>query len=133
MNCPPLGSIEAMRPVFMIVMGVFLVVIAWRICNCSQGWASRLILSGALLLGFGYAVMLPLYEAGSIERISPLGRYHHGGANAIAWHCVKLVTMNSGWLLLGLGLAMHSKAFSAAHQRRPITSPAPLKSHESVA
>lgn len=133
MNCPPLGSIEAMRPVFMIVMGVFLIVIAWRICNRTKGWTSRLIISGALLLGFGYAVMLPLYESKSIERISPTGRYHHSGANAIAWHCVKLVTMNGGWLLLGLGLAMHSKAFAAAPQRRKLTSPAPLASHESVA
>jgi hypothetical protein len=133
MNCPPLGSIEAMRPVFMIVMGVFLIVIAWRICNRTKGWTSRLIISGALLLGFGYAVMLPLYESGNIERLSPSGRYHHNGANAVAWHCVKLVTMNSGWLLLGLGLAMHSKAFSAAPQRRKLSSPTPIAPHESVA
>ncbi len=133
MNCPPLGSIEAMRPVFMIVMGVFLIVIAWRICNCTKGWTARMIISGALLLGFGYAVMLPLYESGSIERLSPQGRYHGCGANAIAWHSVKLVAMNSGWLLLGLGLAMHSKVFTAAAPRRQITSPTPHSSHESVA
>ena len=133
MHCPPLGSIEAIRPVFMIVMGVFLIVIAWRICNSTKGWTSRLILAGALLLGFGYAVILPLCESGSIERISPTGRYRGSGANAVAWHCVKLVTMNGGWLLLGLGLAMHSKAFSAAPQRRKPNSPTPLASHESVA
>lgn len=133
MNCPPLGSIEAMRPVFMIVMGVFLIVIAWRICKCTKGWTSRMIISGALLLGFGYAVMLPMYEAGSIQRLSPKGRYHGNGANAVAWHSVKLVAMNSGWLLLGLGLAMHSKTFTAAAPRRKVTSPTPLASHESVA
>ena len=133
MSCPPLGSIEAIRPVFMIVMGIFLMVIAWRICNRTEGWTARLIISGALLLGFGYAVMLPLYEAGSIERLSPTGRYHGSAANAIAWHCVKLVTMNSGWLLLGLGLALHSKAFATTSPRRKLTSPTPLATHESVA
>ena len=133
MNCPPLGSIEAMRPVFMIVMGVFLIVIAWRICKCTKGWTSRMIISGALLLGFGYAVMLPMYEAGSIERLSQKGRYHGSGANAVAWHSVKLVAMNSGWLLLGLGLAMHSKTFSATPTRRKVTSPTPLTTNESVA
>ncbi len=132
MNVVPLASIEAMRPVFMIVMGVFLIVIAWRICNCTNGWTARLIISGALLLGFGYAVILPLYEAGSIERLSAAGRYHGSGANAIAWHSVKLVVMNSGWLLLGLGLAMHSKAFTAISPAQKTPSPA-LPSHESVA
>ena len=133
MNCPPLGSIEAVRPVFMIVMGVFLVVIAWRICNRATGWTARMIFSGALLLGFGYAVMLPMYEAGSIQRFSPTSHYHGDGSNAVAWHSVKLVVMNSGWLLLGLGLAMHSKTFTATSPLRKISSPAPLPSHESVA
>lgn len=133
MNCPPLGSIEAFRPVFMIVMGVFLIVIAWRICQSTKGWTSTMIMSGALLLGFGYAVMLPMYEAGKIERFSPKNHYRGSAANAVAWHAVKIVTMNSGWLLLGIGLAMHSKAFSAAPQRRKITSPTPLAPHGSVA
>lgn len=133
MNCPPLGSIEAVRPVFMIVMGVFLVVIAWRICNRATGWTARMIISGALLLGFGYAVMLPMYESGSIQRFSPESHYHGDGSNAVAWHSVKLVVMNSGWLLLGLGLAMHSKTFTAPAPLRKISSPAPLPSHESVA
>ena len=133
MNCPPLGSIEAVRPVFMIVMGVFLVVIAWRICERATGWTARMIISGALLLGFGYAVMLPMYEAGSIQRYSPKGHSHGDSSSAVAWHSVKLVVMNSGWLLLGLGLAMHSKTFTAIPLRRKISSPAPHASHESVA
>jgi hypothetical protein len=77
--------------------------------------------------------MLPLYESGTIERLSPSGRYHGSGANALAWHSVKLVAMNSGWLLLGLGLAMHSKTFTAAPPRRKTTSTPLLASHEPVA
>ena len=82
-NCLPLGSIEAIRPVFMIVMGIFLMVIAWRLCKCTAGWTARLIAAGALLLGVGYAVILPLYDAGFIERISPAGRYHGSAATAV--------------------------------------------------
>ena len=129
---PPLASIEAIRPVFMIVMGIFLMVIAWRLSKCTHGWTARMIVAGALLLGFGYTVMLPLYEAGGIERFSPRGNYHGSAATAIAWHSVKLVAMNSGWLLFGLGLAMHAKVFTAAAPRRQLT-PAPLAPHESVA
>lgn len=129
---PPLASIEAVRPVFMIVMGVFLMVIAWRLSKSTHGWTARMIVAGALLLGFGYAVMLPLYEAGSIERFSPRGHYHGSAASAIAWHSVKLVAMNSGWLLFGLGLAMHAKVFTPTSPRRK-TATSPLASHESVA
>ncbi len=121
-NCLPLGSIEAVRPVFMIVMGIFLMVIAWRLCKCTEGWTARLIVSGALLLGFGYAVMMPLYDAGIIERFSPSGRYHGSGASAVAWHAVKLVVMNSGWLVFGLGLALHAKVFAPAPAKSQTTS-----------
>lgn len=130
--CLPLASIEAVRPVFMIIMGIFLMVVAWRLSKLTQGWTARLIVSGALLLGFGYAVMMPLYEAGRIERYSPRGHYHGNAATAIAWHSVKLVTMNSGWLLFGLGLAMHAQVFTATAPRRKALSPA-LAPHESVA
>jgi hypothetical protein len=118
----PLGSIEAIRPVFMIVMGVFLMIIAWRLCKFSEGWTARLIVAGSLLLGFGYAVMMPLYEAGLIARYSPLG---HSGTSALAWHVVRLVVMNSGWLIFGLGLAMHAKIFSPTSSPRKL-SPSPL-------
>lgn len=121
----PLGSIEAIRPVFMIVMGVFLMIIAWRLCKCSEGWTARLIATGSLMLGFGYAVMMPLYDAGIIERYSPLGHSHGSGASALAWHAVKLVVMNSGWLVFGLGLAMHAKIFSPTSSPRKL-SPSPL-------
>lgn len=131
-NSLPLGSIEAVRPVFMIVMGIFLMIIAWRLCKCTEGWTARLIVAGALLLGFGYAVILPLYEAGIIERVSSAGHYHGSAATAVAWHAVKLVAMNSGWLLFGLGLAMHAKVFAAPSPSRKTTSPT-LAPHESVA
>ncbi len=135
MNSPqflPLASIEAVRPVFMIVMGIFLMVIAWRISQSTEGWTARLIVSGAFLLGMGYVVMMPLYEAGLIERFSPLGRYRGSAATAVAWHFVKLIGMNSGWLLFGLGLAMHAKIFTPSARRRPLNSTI-LAPHESVA
>ncbi len=129
---PFLSSIEAVRPVFMMVMGLFLIVIAWRLSNITTGWTARLIVSGALLLGFGYGVMLPMYEAGKIEPLSARGLYKGSAEVAVAWHCVKLVVMNGGWLVFGLGLAMHAKVFSPAPPRRqPATSP--LASHGSVA
>ncbi len=127
-----LASIEAARPVFMMVMGLFLIIFAWRLSKISSGWTARLIVSGALLLGFGYAVMLPMYDAGKIEPFSARGLYKGSADVAVAWHCVKLVVMNGGWLVFGLGLAMHAKVFSPAPPRRqPATSP--LASHGSVA
>lgn len=118
---PLLGSIEAVRPVFLMVMGVFLMVIAWRLSKTSDGWAARMIVAGALLLGFGYAVMMPLYDAGIIERYAPMRHYHGSAATALAWHSVKMISMNSGWLLFGLGVAMHSKLFSVPAPRRTTT------------
>ena len=37
-------SIEASRPAFMVVMGLFLLLVAWRLVHGSTGWASRFIL-----------------------------------------------------------------------------------------
>jgi hypothetical protein len=118
-----LGSIEAIRPVFMIVMGVFLMLITWRLCKTTEVWTARLIVSGSLLLGFGSSLLLPLYDAGLIERFSPTS-----GATALGWHVVKMVVMNVGWLLLGVGLVMHARVFvSFPPPRRfsssPLTSP----------
>ncbi|MEO7097822.1 MAG: hypothetical protein ABI162_00560 [Luteolibacter sp.] len=128
----PIGSIEAVRPVFMIVMGIFLMLFAWRLSKISSGWTARLIVAGSLLLGFGYAILMPLYEAGVIERYSSAGHYHGSAANAVAWQAVKLVAMNSGWLIFGLGIAMHAKLFSASSPRRSPNPPTVAK-HESVA
>jgi len=108
-----LGSIEAVRPVYLIVMGVFLVLIAWRLAKTSGVWTSRTLMAGASLLGFGYVLILPMYEAGLIERLSPRGHYHGSEATAIGWHIVKLVVMNIGWLVFGLGVAMHAKILNS--------------------
>jgi hypothetical protein len=130
---PPLASIEAVRPVFMIVMGLSLMITAWRLSQSTHGWTARLIVAGAFLLGFGYAILLPLYEARIIEPFSRMGRYRGDAANAVAFHVVKVITMNSGWLLFGLGLAMHAKVFTpSATRRKPVTT-STLTSHESAA
>ena len=129
---PLLGSIEAIRPVFMIVMGVFLMVIAWRLCKSTSGWTARAIASGAFLLGFGYSILMPLYDSGAIESYSARGHYRGSAANAVAWHAVKIVSMNAGWLIFGLGLAMHAQVFTATAPRRKVTSPT-RAAHESIA
>lgn len=128
----PLASLAAVRPVFLIVMGVSLMLIAWRISKATSGWTARLIVSGSLLLGFGYALLLPMYEAGIIEPVSSLGIYRGTAEAAVAWNSVKLVVMNGGWLLFGLGVALHAQVFSPAPPRRqPATSP--IAPHESIA
>lgn len=131
---PPLASIEAVRPVFLIVMGVFLMLIAWRLAKTSTVWTARTLIAGALLLGFGYAVMMPMYEAGVLRYYSAKASYHGDGASVLAWHAVKLVVMNAGWLLFGTGVAMHARVFgskSAARSSRVEIRPHP--SHESIA
>ncbi len=112
-----LGSIEAVRPVFLIVMGVFLLLIGWRLAKTSGTWTSRTLVAGALMLGFGYALMLPLYEAGVIEPLSRKGHYHGAAATAVAWHVVKLMVMNLGWLLFGIGIALHANLLGAPAPR----------------
>lgn len=104
---PSLASIDAARPVFMIVMGVFLMIFAWRMAKETQGWAGRLMVGGAFLLCFGYAILVPLYEARIIEKYHPAARMDDP-ASALAWHAVKLVVMNAGWLVFSLGLGLHS-------------------------
>ncbi len=32
----------------------------------------------------------------------------HDSSTALGWHAVKLVVMNSGWLVFGVGLGLHS-------------------------
>jgi hypothetical protein len=128
-----LGSIEAVRPVFLIVMGVFLALIGWRLAKTSGVWTARWLVAGGMLLGFGYAVMLPLYEARILEPFSP-GRHFHGSpAVALAWHVVKITVMNVGWLLFGIGIALHANLLgSPAPRPRAQTRPAPSP-HESIA
>lgn len=127
----PLGSIAAIRPVYLIVMGIFLMIVAWRLSKTSEGWTARLIVAGALLLGFGYSVMIPMYEAGVIEPVTRRGVYHGSPGTAMGWHAVKLIIMNGGWLLFGMGLALHAKLFTSP-EPRPKTALPPAATHEFI-
>ena len=106
---PPLASMAAVRPVFMIIMGLSLMIFAWRLARTTHGWTSRWLVGGALLLGFGYALLLPMTLAG--------GHFHGDAANAAAWDVVKTVTMNLGWLALGIGLVLHAQVFQRVAAR----------------
>ncbi len=127
-----LASIEAIRPVFLIVMGVFLAITAWRLAKTSGVWTARCLVVGALLLGFGYSFLMPLYASGMVLPYVPGARHAGGSAEALAWQVVKLVVMNAGWLFFGLGVAMHANLF---HAPRKVSRPLPrtVSSHESVA
>ena len=116
---PILASVEAFRPVFMIVMGAFLLLTAWRMTRGTSGWAPRTLMAGALLLTIGYSVLLPLYQAGVLLPLSLVGRLPGDATVAMAWHVVKVVSMNGGWLLFGLGLALHAGIFET--EKSPAT------------
>lgn len=116
---PLLASIDAFRPVFMIVMGAFLLLTAWRMTRGTTGWAPRTLMGGAILLAIGYSVLLPLYQAGVLIPLSLIGRIPGDATVAMAWHVVKVVSMNGGWLLFGLGLALHAGIFET--EKSPAT------------
>jgi len=117
----------------MLVMGAFLLMLGWRLSRDAKGWSGRFLVAGTLLLAFGYVVIVPLYETGRIERIAPDVHVHGDTSIALAWHVVKLFTMNAGWLFFGIGIALHARVL--ASQSSPATSPNPILSpvHESVA
>jgi hypothetical protein len=107
----------------MIVMGAFLLLTAWRMTRGTRGWTPRLILTGAGLLALGYSVLTPLYQAGIVV---PLGRIGTIGTNpdvVILCHGLRLLAMNGGWLLLGLGLATHAGLFETARSTAPVQAP----------
>lgn len=109
MSFPPLytiGSIGATRPVFMIVMGIALVIFTWRLARGAKNWPARLMVAGSLMLGLGYAVIVPGYESDLIPQIAR--PWPHDPATALGWHALRSVTMNLGWLTFGLGIAMHA-------------------------
>jgi hypothetical protein len=130
-----LGSIEAMRPVFMIVMGSFLLLIAWRMGKRTRGWAGGMLKTGSVLLAFGYAVVVPLYEAKQIVPLAKVGMIPGDAAVALGWHIIKMLTMNLGWVLTGVGLALHARLFETVRVRSAApaeaSTPAPL--HETAA
>lgn len=106
-------------------------IVAWRIARETTGWSARLTVGGAFLLCLGYAILIPMYEAGRIERFHP-SRHLHDAATAMGWHAVKLVIMNVGWLFFGLGVGIHSGLLRmpASFKVSKIES---LPSHEPVA
>lgn len=127
----PIASIEAARPVFMIVMGALLMVVAWRLARNAEGWTGRFMMAGAFLLFFGYAFLIPMYEAEKIEQFFSGGHIHSSSA-AVGWHAVKLVVMNAGWLLFGLGLGLHSGLIHPLHFVKSVKQKN-SNNHESVA
>ena len=127
----PLASISAMRPVFMIIMGVFLLLTAWRITRGTTGWSPRILMAGATMLAFGYAVVMPLYQGGIVIPLSQVGVVPGDVSVALAWHVIKLVTMNGGWLVFGTGVALHAGFFETEKSSSPIQVPA-SPSHEPV-
>jgi hypothetical protein len=63
---------------------------------------------------------------------SPRALYHGDAASILGWHVVKLVVMNAGWLLFGIGIAMHARIFNFP-QPRPRAVTHTIPPHESVA
>ena len=121
---PPmmLASIDAMRPVFLMVVGLSLLLVAWRLTRRCSGWSARMLMGGALLLAFGYGLVLPLYAAEVIVPFRNLAFYPHADpAWTLGWHVSKLFAMNGGWLLFGMGLALYSGLFESAPARKPQT------------
>ena len=126
MNPPPgfltLASVEAARPVFMIVMGAFLLMIVWRL-SARATKASRVTMrTGAALLAFGYAVLVPLYEAGKILPLGTMSAAPYSAEISLAGQIARLIAMNCGWALCGIGVAMHARLFETTRVRRPATS-----------
>ena len=115
----------------MIVMGVFLMVVAWRMAREAEGWTGRLLVGGAFLLCIGYAILVPMYEAGRIEKYYP-GAHLHDASTALGWHAVKLVVMNAGWLVFGLGIALHSGLIRMPSLEK-VSKPQSVSGHESAA
>jgi hypothetical protein len=112
-----------MRPVFMMLMGLSLLLVTWRLTRRASGWPARTMMAGAILLAFGYAVVLPLYVLGVVVPPEFLRFVRTADpATVYGWHLTKLATMNGGWLLLGLGLALHTRTFESlfsSPQRSP--------------
>jgi len=95
----------------LLVMGICLVIVAWRLALTASGWDARLIVLGSLLLGLGYSVLLPLRESGLIAALRPPEHPRETTSLAFGWHTVEMAVMNGGWLLFGLGMARHAKAW----------------------
>lgn len=84
---------------------------AWRLARLSTPWVGRTIMTGAILLGFGYMFIVPMYEVGLIRSYSPPAAADPEAATWLAWRIVKTAVMNLGWLFFSLGLGFHSGLF----------------------
>lgn len=112
-----------MRPVFLILMGLALLLIAWRLARHRSGWPARVLMGGALLLALGYSVVLPLYDARVLVPLDRVMFYPQADPSvALGWHLVKLLSMNGGWFLFGLGLALHARLFEPVRVAKSIPS-----------
>lgn len=115
----PLASLEAARPVFLILMGIAMVLISWRLTKRLSGFPAWSLVSGALLLGLGYSVLLPLYEIGVLIGPDVLPFAPDADPTLMmTCHLLKSVSMNGGWLLFGLGMFLTSRA--PLPERRPV-------------
>jgi len=136
---PLLAATPQVRPVFLIVMGAFLLLTAWRMTRGTRGWTPRLLLTGASLLAIGYSILTPLYEAGMLVRLDELRKIDADPATIVFWHCARLLAMNAGWFIFGLGIAAHAGLFETARSFAPVqvprTSHSPRTSpvHDSIA
>lgn len=124
----PLALIDSTRPVFLVIMAISLILFVWRLARHCEGWSGWLLMSGAILLGFGYGVVLPMIEA---EAFNAFTQHHHVISTAMATlQVIKQVTMNLGWLMLGMGFAFHTKVFAAASAPEQVNH---RQAHESLA
>lgn len=112
-----------------MVMGLTLFLVAWRMTRRQRDWGSLALLSGAGLLAFGYSIVLPLYAAKIIIPAHMIA-YHLDTSPVVAfcWHVAKLVAMNGGWLLFGVGLAHRAGIFRRA-EVRPVSAEATASVH----
>ncbi|MCF7675902.1 MAG: hypothetical protein K9N23_08480 [Akkermansiaceae bacterium] len=124
-----LASFDLSRAPLLVVLGLALVIGTWHLINRNPGGGHRLMMTGALLLGIGYVVLLPLQESGLLAA-GGQGHGHESVIHSTAWQLVRLVVMNLGWLLLGGGLALHARSNRTLLRN---DNPQPKDSHESIA
>jgi hypothetical protein len=99
----------------------------------TSGWTPRILVAGALLLAIGYSVVMPLYQAGVLIPLSQIGVSSAEAASALGWHVVKTVSMNGGWLVFGLGLALHAGIFETEKSPAPVEAPSSSPVHGTTA
>lgn len=117
-----LASFDYTRVPLMMLLGVALVIFTWRMLSHGEGRGRQLMMVGALLLGCGYAILLPLQDSGLLTTAhgDHAGHDHGGMVDTAMLDTAKLVVMNLGWLLFGGGLALRVSA-----NRAPLANPIP--------